>query len=166
MRTASLAGPVVPTEDPRPVNSRDFSQINPPGMDSPALSVKSIDHVAVVAKDLEQSRHFYEDILGMEAVPRPDFPFSGLWFQAGPTQIHVILESGEAGPAGMGAFRGTMPQRGTHFAFEVECCEAAARTLTALGIELAAGPQSRPDGPRQLYINDPDGYLVELFSMQ
>jgi hypothetical protein len=27
-----------------------------------------------------------------------------------------------------------------------------------------AGPQSRPDGPRQLYIYDPDGYLVELFS--
>ena len=59
--------------------------------DSPLLSVHAIDHVAVIARDLEASRHFYEEILGMKPVPRPDFPFPGLWFQAGDTQIHVIL---------------------------------------------------------------------------
>ncbi len=135
-----------------------------PNLPSPNLSVRSIDHLAVIAKDLERSRHFYEEILGMEPVERPAFSFPGLWFQAGDTQVHVILEGPEAGPAGMAEFQGTMPARGTHFAFEVENCEEAARKLADLGIEIVAGPQSRPDGPRQLYIHDPDGYTVELFS--
>lgn len=131
---------------------------------APLLSVHAIDHIAVVCKDMEASRHFYQDVLGMEAVPRPNFPFPGLWFQAGSTQIHVIMESEEAGPAGSGESRGTMPQRGTHFAFEVDSCAEANRILTENRIEIVAGPQSRPDGFQQLYIADPDGYLVEIFS--
>ena len=45
--------------------------------DASLLSVRAIDHVAVIARDLEASRHFYEEILGMRSVPRPDFPFPG-----------------------------------------------------------------------------------------
>jgi catechol 2,3-dioxygenase-like lactoylglutathione lyase family enzyme len=129
-----------------------------------ALSVKSIDHLTLVVKDLERCRHFYEDFLEMKSRERPAFSFPGLWFQAGATQIHVTLESDEAGPAGPTGFQGGLPARGFHFAFEVESCDEAAKKLTELGIEIVAGPQSRPDGPRQLYIYDPDGYLVELFS--
>ena len=132
--------------------------------DSPLLSVQAIDHVAVIARDLEASRQFYQDILGMNPVPRPDFPFPGLWFQAGNTQIHVILESEEAGPAGSSSFEGTVPARGHHMAFELDDCAHAVEQLQSSGIPIAAGPQSRPDGFRQVYIHDPDGYLVELFS--
>jgi len=129
-----------------------------------ALSVKSIDHLTLVVKDLERCRHFYEDLLEMKSTERPAFSFPGLWFQAGATQIHVTLESDEAGPAGPTDFQGSLPARGFHFAFEVGSCDEAAKKLSELGIEIVAGPQSRPDGPRQLYIYDPDGYLVELFS--
>ena len=131
----------------------------------PLLSVKAIDHIAVIARDLERSRRFYEDTLGMEAVPRPDFPFAGLWFQAGNTQIHVIEQADEAGPAGPAPFQGTLPSRGSHFAFEVASCDEATAKLIEAGIEIVAGPQSRPDGPRQVYVHDPDGYTVELFSV-
>jgi catechol 2,3-dioxygenase-like lactoylglutathione lyase family enzyme len=41
----------------------------------------------------------------------------------------------------------------------------AAARLKELGIPLAAGPKQRPDGPTQIYVQDPDGYLVELFSI-
>ena len=133
-------------------------------MSDSLLSVQAIDHVAVIARDLEASRHFYEDILGMRPVARPDFPFPGLWFQAGDTQIHVILESEEAGPAGPPGFTGTLPARGHHMAFEINDCAAAVDQLRTAGIPIAAGPQSRPDGFRQVYVHDPDGYLVELFS--
>ncbi len=131
---------------------------------SPLLSVRTIDHVAVIAGDLEASRHFYQDVLGMEPAPRPDFPFPGLWFQAGNTQIHVILASTEAGPAGLAPFAGTKPSRGHHMAFELDDCAVAVDQLRAAGVPIAAGPQSRPDGFRQVYIHDPDGYLIELFS--
>lgn len=132
--------------------------------DRPLLAVRTIDHVAVIAQDLDASRHFYEDILGMQPVPRPAFPFEGLWFQAGQTQIHVILANKEAGPAGQPPFEGTMPSRGHHLAFELADCAEAVAQLREANIEIVAGPQSRPDGFQQVYLHDPDGYLVELFS--
>jgi glyoxylase I family protein len=66
------------------------------------IKVKSIDHITIISSDLDATRKFYVDGLGMEEVARPDFNFPGLWFQAGPTQIHVTLESPEAGKAGWG----------------------------------------------------------------
>src|SRR5262245_6569721 len=67
---------------------------------TPAIQVKSIDHVTLVVKDLERSRKFYVEALGMREVPRPAFSFAGSWFQAGKTQIHLILEYSGSGPAG------------------------------------------------------------------
>ena len=83
---------------------------------------------------------------------------------------NAVLEDGadedaeEAGPAGSSSFEGTMPARGHHMAFELDDCAHAVEQLQSSGIPIAAGPQSRPDGFRQVYIHDPDGYLVELFS--
>ena len=128
------------------------------------LNVKTIDHVTLVVKDLEQSRKFYEDLLGMQAIGRPDFGFAGLWFESGTRQIHLVLETPESGPAGLPPFEGTHPSRGLHFAFEVESCDEAAEQLTDMKIPIVAGPKSRPDGARQLYIHDPDGHLVEICS--
>lgn len=128
------------------------------------LNVKRIDHITIVVKDLECSRHFYEDVLGMQSTERPAFGFPGLWFQSGTTQIHMNVDSVEAGPAGLPPFQGRLPSRGFHFAFEVDSCDEAAKTLEAQGIEIVTGPRSRPDGARQLYIYDPDGYLVEIYS--
>src|SRR4051794_19754568 len=45
------------------------------------LRVKTLDHVTVVVKDLERSRRFYVEILGMREVRRPAFSFEGSWFQ-------------------------------------------------------------------------------------
>src|SRR5262245_26528816 len=56
------------------------------------LRVKTLDHVTIVVKDLEKSRRFYVDVLGMRETRRPAFSFDGLWFQAGATQIHLIKE--------------------------------------------------------------------------
>jgi catechol 2,3-dioxygenase-like lactoylglutathione lyase family enzyme len=128
------------------------------------LNVKTIDHVTLVVQDLERSRWFYRDLLGMSETTRPNFGFPGLWFQAGETQIHMNVEGPEAGRAGTLAFEGSSPSRGFHFAFEVDDCDAAAEQLRQMGIEIVAGPRARPDGPRQLYIYDPDHYLVEIYS--
>lgn len=133
-------------------------------MPAPPIRVKWIDHVTLVVKDLERSRGFYADVLGMEEAPRPGFNFPGLWFQAGNSQIHLIGEHDASGPA-----KAVIPEqcsisRTRHFAFEVDDALAARDRLTELGVPIAAGPKQRPDGPTQLYIQDPDGHLVELFS--
>lgn len=134
-------------------------------MPTAPIRVRHIDHVTLVVTDLERSRRFYADVLGMEEVPRPGFRFPGLWFQAGPTQIHLIGEHAESGSAGVSrAADGISISRTHHFAFEVADANAAAAALQQLGIPLAAGPKQRPDGPTQVYVQDPDGHLVELFS--
>jgi catechol 2,3-dioxygenase-like lactoylglutathione lyase family enzyme len=128
------------------------------------IRVKHIDHVTLVVEDLERSRQFYVDLLGMREVNRPAFRFPGLWFEAGGTQIHLIGEHGESGPAKVSLPETCQLSRTRHFAFEVDDAEAVVLHLHELGVPIAAGPKQRPDGPTQLYITDPDGNLVELFS--
>jgi catechol 2,3-dioxygenase-like lactoylglutathione lyase family enzyme len=125
------------------------------------IRVHSIDHVTIVVKDLAASRKFYVDALGMTLVPRPGFPFAGEWYQAGPTLIHTILEFEGSGRAGAAACANS---RGHHFAFLVDDCHEAAQRIAELKIPFISPPKLRPDGATQLFVNDPDGHLVELCS--
>ena len=131
---------------------------------APPIRVKHIDHVTIVVDDLDRSKEFYVGLLGMQEVERPGFSFPGLWFQAGLTQVHLILEHPESGPAGHSIAAEASISRTRHFAFEVDDALAAKRALDQSGVPIVAGPKSRPDGPTQLYVRDPDGHLVELFS--
>ncbi|WP_437203517.1 VOC family protein [Planctomicrobium sp. SH664] len=130
-------------------------------MSVPPIRVRQIDHITIVVRDLEASRRFYCDLLGMQQVPRPAFPFAGLWFQAGVTLLHLILEHPESPyyPA-VGV---TSNSRGRHFAFAVDDIQEVKAKLDELGVGIVNGPKQRPDGPTQLYILDPDDNLIELF---
>lgn len=125
------------------------------------IRVKTLDHVTIVVRDLAATRRFYVDALGMQEVTRPGFSFAGQWFQAGATQIHTILEYEGSGKAGSGAEHNS---RGHHFAFSIDSATAAAARLTELGIPLVSPPKQRPDGAVQVFVQDPDGHLVELCS--
>lgn len=128
------------------------------------IRVKTLDHVTLVVQDLEQSRRFYCDLLGMQEIERPGFSFDGKWFQAGATQIHLILEHDESGPAGEDRAAQKKSSRNHHFAFEVQDAEAAATVLERRGAAIVSGLKTRPDGAVQVFVNDPDGYVVELCS--
>lgn len=123
------------------------------------IQVQSLDHVTIVVKDLAATRRFYVDLLGMQEVPRPAFSFAGQWFRAGATFIHTILEAPGTGVAGNGRDDNS---RGHHFAFLVADCRAAAELLAAAGVPLVSPVKLRPDGAAQLFVQDPDGHLVEL----
>lgn len=144
----------------QPAASRPESAARP----APGIRVRAIDHVTLVVKDLERSRQFYVDVLGMREVRRPAFSFAGLWFQAGKTQIHLILEFSGSGPAGNLLPEHLRTARTQHIAFEVEDAAAAAARLTELGVPLLNGPRPRPDGYLQTYVSDPDGHVIELCS--
>jgi catechol 2,3-dioxygenase-like lactoylglutathione lyase family enzyme len=128
------------------------------------VRVKSIDHVTLVVKDLERSRRFYVEVLGMREVPRPPFSFAGSWFQAGNTQIHLILEFAGSAPAGNLLPESLRSSRSQHLAFAVEDAEAALPWLHEHGIRILSGPKPRPDGYIQVFVTDPDGHVVELCS--
>jgi catechol 2,3-dioxygenase-like lactoylglutathione lyase family enzyme len=131
----------------------------------PGLRVRTLDHVTLVVKDLELSRKFYVDVLGMEPMERPRFSFDGSWFQAGKTQIHLILEHPESGPAGIDVPQHLLSlSRTHHFAFEVEDTQVATNYLRQRNIPIVSGPKERPDGAVQVFATDPDGHVVELCS--
>ena len=60
-----------------------------------------LQHVGLVVSDLERSRRFYADALGLEEVPRPpNFTFAGAWFRFGEHEIHLLAEADTTGGAG------------------------------------------------------------------
>jgi catechol 2,3-dioxygenase-like lactoylglutathione lyase family enzyme len=129
------------------------------------LQVRTLDHVTLVVKDLNRSRDFYVGMLGMQPMERPRFSFDGSWFQAGKTQIHLILEHPESGPAGIDVPQHLLAMSRTHhFAFEVEDTQAATDYLRRRNVPIVSGPKERPDGAVQVFATDPDGHVVELCS--
>ncbi|MEM7231622.1 MAG: VOC family protein [Planctomycetota bacterium] len=130
-----------------------------------SFELLGIDHVTLVVENLERSREFYCDVLGMEHVERPDFGFDGLWFQAGSTQVHLIRHFGDdcADSGYPNVSDATRAGVAHHFAFEVNDAHQAAEVLKARGVKIMGGPVSRPDGPIQMWFYDPDGHVVEVF---
>jgi catechol 2,3-dioxygenase-like lactoylglutathione lyase family enzyme len=100
----------------------------------------------------------------MREVPRPAFPFAGLWFQAGKTQIHLNLEAPGFGPAGNLLPAELRHPRTQHVAFEVADAEAVVPLLKEQGVPMVSGLMVRPDGWRQVFVTDPDGHVIELCS--
>jgi catechol 2,3-dioxygenase-like lactoylglutathione lyase family enzyme len=134
------------------------------------MEIRKLDHAALLVKDVERSRRFYGQILGMEEVPRPrNFDFPGAWFRKGFAELHLIgeTEPGRAAQVQPG-YRADEMSRGygAHIAFEVDDLEETQRHLGTHGVEVVGGPRPRGDGVLQLYVCDPDGYIVEFFVWQ
>lgn len=131
------------------------------------MNIRKADHVALIIANVERSRHFYTRVLGMQEVPRPQsFNFPGAWMQTGIFQIHLIGEDveGRTRQLNPGYEAGELAiGHAIHVAFEVDDLEEAMRHLHAHGVEIVGGPRPRGDGVQQLYICDPDGYVIELF---
>lgn len=132
------------------------------------MEIRKLDHAALLVKDVESSRRFYAQVLGMEEVPRPsNFTFPGAWFRQGQAEIHLIgeAEPGRAAQVQPGGYRPNELSVGyvPHIAFEVANLEEARQHLQAHNVPLVGGPRPRGDGVLQMYICDPDGYVVELF---
>ena len=142
-------------------------------MPSP-IEFNSIDHITLIVADLDKTRDFYCDRLGMQEVPRPDFDFPGLWLtpssqaldQAGFMRalIHITLADEASGLAGWGDRQVGRLSRGHHFAFEVVDAIAACNHLQQLGVTICAPPRQRPDRAAQFCVQDPDGHVIEIFS--
>jgi catechol 2,3-dioxygenase-like lactoylglutathione lyase family enzyme len=119
----------------------------------------------LIVADLERSRRFYGGALGLEEVSRPhNFVFEGAWFQVGDDQLHLLVETETTSRAGA-VDPGPSASVGlaTHIALEVDDLGAALARLEEHGVSLIGGPMPRGDGYDQVFMRDPDGYVIELF---
>lgn len=118
------------------------------------LTIHELNHVAIHVKDLAASEHFYEHILELPRLPRPAFDFPGAWFAFGNQELHLIADDGLV-PA---------TRRHHHFALRIDDTYKAKEHLEAKGFHNFRSHGLRPDGAVQLFLFDPDGYLIELYS--
>ncbi len=131
------------------------------------IKMGKLHHVSVVVNDLEASRRFYVDVLGMEQVHRPKpFDFKGQWFRINQSyEVHTIHTSDATASSGDPQ---NTPKPGRdltfsrHICFSVSNVKEVLQTLQQNDVEIAEGPRDRGDGATQIYLYDPDGHLIEL----
>lgn len=117
------------------------------------MNIQELNHVAIHVADVERSGAFYRDVLRLELLPRPEFDFPGAWFRLGTVQeLHLI---GRHGPV-------VVTDGNNHFALRVDGIAAWEKHLRAAGAEFVS--RLRPDGASQVFLRDPDGHFIELFS--
>lgn len=135
------------------------------------MKIKAIHHVSLGVTDLERSRQFYTEVLGLEELPRPPFDFPGVWFSAGASQqVHLIVHPHSTFRTGKG-----MDNRDGHFAFRVASYRETVDYLESKGYREGATddlfkrmvlqPHATAGFP-QIYILDPDRNVIEINAAQ
>ncbi|HVC43210.1 MAG TPA: VOC family protein [Candidatus Binataceae bacterium] len=124
------------------------------------IKTTEFSHVAVRVTDVEKSKNFYEQVIGLKTIPRPQIKIPGEWYGVGNNQLHII--GGEP--------RTGIDPTGPHMAIEVEDFDATKAKVEELGIPYLDGaamvsrmtPEAQKMVGRQLWIQDPDGNVIEL----
>ncbi len=118
-----------------------------------------INHLAIYVVDLQKSTSFYRDIIGLDTIPEPFHDGKHTWMKIGPkASIHII----------QGAEGKKEYYKGNHICFSVESLEKFIELLKKNNISWEdynnnkMAITSRPDGVKQIWLQDPDGYWIEI----
>ena len=119
----------------------------------------AFDHHALHVRDLPTSAAFYEKVLGLKRIPDPFKDDRHVWFDIGHgIELHVIGGATSVGPQDIKV----------HMAFSVDSVDAFVGHLDACDVgyvnsrAVERQVTTRRDGVKQVYIQDPDGYWIEV----
>ncbi|NEU07385.1 VOC family protein [Flavihumibacter sp. R14] len=118
-----------------------------------------LNHIAVYVHNLQNSSDFYRNIIGLDTIPEPFKDGKHTWFTMGQAgQLHLISGAPER-----------MEQiKDRHLCFSVPSIEVFINNLEKNKIPFTNWkgdsklPTVRPDGVKQIYFQDPDGYWIEI----
>ena len=118
-----------------------------------------LQHVLVLTEDLDTTKAFYCDVLGLEVGERPTLPFPGYWLYAdGVACVHVAERASyDAHASSMGLPAKASPV--DHVAFEARGHDALLGRLEAAGVEATT---NRSAAGVQFFFDDPNGARIEL----
>lgn len=120
------------------------------------MSVGVLDHFNIRTRNLGATVRFYEDVLGLEKGPRPNFAFPGAWmYSEGRAVVHLvdISPTEEAQKPDSGVVH--------HVAFVSRDFKGMKQKLQAKGFEFEA--REVPGGDLwQIFVRDPNGVMIEL----
>lgn len=121
-------------------------------------------HTMLRVGDLDRSIAFYTDLLGMQLLRRRDFPqgrFTLAFLGYGPETEHTVLElthNWDTASYELGTAYG-------HVAIGVDDVHATCAQIKAKGGKVVREPGPMQHGSTVLaFIEDPDGYRIELLS--
>lgn len=118
------------------------------------ISTIGFNHLALSVSDIEASTVFYRDILGLEPIEVPDeLKAIRSWFRFGGGQdLHLL--AGRTEPVADNS------RNSSHFSLTIPDADEVEAFLIEKGMDYHR--QQRFDGAWQIYISDPDGYVIEL----
>jgi len=132
------------------------------------MPLSHIEHYLVSADDMDRTRDWYRDVLGMQEGPHPDFGFPVHWmYLDGKDVVHIGRNARDSG-GNQKAYLGRLAQNsgaGTgaidHIAFRARGLAATMAHLRHHGVEFS---ERRANGQAlyQLFLYDPNGIKVEL----
>lgn len=131
---------------------------------APGSLFRRIHHVAVICRELERSRRFYVDVLGLQVLAE------NFQWHRGSTKIDLALPDGgrielfhfsEAPP------RPTRPEAAglRHLALAVDDLAAVQRHLAKHGVEHEATRVDEYTGQHFCFFADPDGLPIEAYEV-
>ena len=118
-----------------------------------------INHTAVFVVSMKVSAAFYQNIIGLDTIPEPFHDGKHAWLKTGPTSSLHIIE---------GAQSKKEYYKNQHTCFSVPSVDAFVEVLkkNKIPFEDVAGKKNvfslRVDGIKQLWLQDPDGYWIEI----
>lgn len=118
------------------------------------MSVRALNHVALVVDDLERAKDFYGGILGLEELERPPevrTSTAGAWYALGDRQLHVMV------------MPDARESSGRHFAIEINGLDALVERLKRDGYEVEDS-FGFGEFSRRTFTRDPAGNRIELMS--
>ena len=133
------------------------------------MGVSALEHVTIRCAQLQRTRDFYVDLMGLTDGERPKFPFRGHWlYLGGIPVVHLVEANDTAGawsregaplPPAEGADQGTGAF--DHIAFQGDDFDLLRARLKDAGLTIRE--RVVPGGRlKQLFVRDPEGVVVEI----
>lgn len=128
------------------------------------MGVSALEHVTIRCAQLQRSRDFYVDLLGLEEGARPAFAFRGYWLYLGGVPVVHLVEAADR-PAEREFVSEGAVREGTgsfdHVAFRSDDAAGLRDKLQKAG--MAFRERTVPGGAlAQIFVRDPEGVLVEI----
>jgi lactoylglutathione lyase len=122
-------------------------------------AVPHLNHFAVYVVDLQRSANFYEKVMQLQKIEEPFHDGKHVWLKMGDhNQLHIISGASSDMPHDINV----------HMAFSVPSLEDFIKHLKEENVKFgnfaqnSEAPQTRADGIKQVYLQDPDGYWIEV----
>lgn len=125
------------------------------------MPAQSLNHYTIIARDLERTKDFYRDVVGLTVGDRPPLAFPGYWLYCGGVPVvHLlgyqshqpVIADGPSYPAKTG--------RLDHIAFSCVGLKEMREDLKSRGLKYEERVLPRLN-MTQLFYPDPDGISVE-----